>query len=122
MVSIDEFVNSLYKGVNGSQKEIKDFKEEMKSHLIETVNELKHEGKTEEDSLKIAFERFGDSTVITNGLFKLFHKQKRVHWIYFNLCYNFFINWSYFIHLYVPKRFEISKRAEDINTGSPRYC
>lgn len=77
MVSIDEFVNSLYKGVNGSQKEIKDFKEEMKSHLIETVNELKHEGKTEEESLKIAFERFGDSTVITNGLFKLFHKQKK---------------------------------------------
>lgn len=77
MVSIDEFVDSLYKGVNGSEKEIKDFKEEMKAHLIETVNELKNEGKTEEESLKIAYERFGDSKVINNGLFKLFHKQKK---------------------------------------------
>lgn len=74
MVSINEFVDSLYKGVNGNEKEIKDFKEEMKAHLIETVNELKNEGKTEEESLKIAYERFGDSKAINNGLFKLFHR------------------------------------------------
>lgn len=77
MVGIDEFVDSLYKGVHGREKEINDFKEEMKSHLIETVNELKSEGKTEEESLKIAYERFGDSKVINNGLFKLFNKQKK---------------------------------------------
>jgi len=76
MKSIEEFVDSLYKGVDGKPKEISDFKEEMKSHLIETVNELKSEGKTEEESLEIAFKRFGDSGVITNGLFKLFHRQR----------------------------------------------
>jgi hypothetical protein len=77
MMSINEFVDSLYKGINGSEKEIKDFKEEMKAHLVETVNELKNEGKTEEESLKIAYERFGESKVIHNGLFKLFNKQKK---------------------------------------------
>lgn len=77
MISIDEFVDSIYKGINGNEKEIKDFKEEMKEHLIETVNELKNEGKTEEESLKIAYERFGDIKVINNGLFKLFNKQKK---------------------------------------------
>ncbi|KOR26125.1 permease prefix domain 1-containing protein [Clostridium sp. L74] len=77
MISIDEFVDSLYKGINGNEKEIKDFKEEMKEHLIETVNELKSEGNTEEESLKIAYERFGDVKVINNGLFKLFNKQKK---------------------------------------------
>lgn len=77
MMSINEFVDSLYNGINGSEKEIKDFKEEMKSHLVETVNELKDEGKTEEESLKIAYERFGERKIINNGLFKLFNKQKK---------------------------------------------
>ncbi|MHC6180175.1 permease prefix domain 1-containing protein [Clostridium sp. JNZ X4-2] len=77
MMNIDEFVDSLYKGISGSEKEIKDFKEEMKSHLVETVNELKSEGKTEEESLKIAYERFGERKIINNGLFKLFNRQKK---------------------------------------------
>ena len=77
MKNIEEFVDSLYKGVNGKSEEISGFKEEMKAHLIETVNELKNEGKTEEESLKIAYERFGDIKVINTGLFKLFHKQKK---------------------------------------------
>lgn len=77
MVSIEEFVDSLYKGVNGKSKEVDELKEEMKSHLIETVNELKKQGKTEEESLKIAYERFGDTSVITSGLFKIFHKQRK---------------------------------------------
>lgn len=77
MISIDEFINSLYKGVSGEEKEITEFKEEMKVHLVETVNELKHEGKTDEESLKIAYERFGDSKIINNGIFKLFNKQKK---------------------------------------------
>lgn len=77
MMTIDEFIDSLYKGVNGSKKEIGEFKEEMKIHLVETVNELKRDGKTEEESLKIAYERFGDSKLIHNGLFKLFNRQKK---------------------------------------------
>ena len=77
MKSIEEFVDSLYKGVNGKSEEISGFKEEMKLHLIETVDELKKQGKTEEESLEIAFERFGDSSVITIGLFKLFKKQRK---------------------------------------------
>lgn len=77
MMAIDEFIDSLYRGVNGSTKEIGEFKEEMKIHLVETVNELKRDGKTEEESLRIAYERFGDSKLIHNGLFKLFNRQKK---------------------------------------------
>jgi len=77
MESIEEFVESLYKGVNGKSQEISSLKEEMKSHLIETVNELKKQGKTEKESLEIAFERFGDSRLISIGLFKLFNKQRK---------------------------------------------
>lgn len=77
MKSIEEFVDSLYRGVGGKSKEISELKEEMRLHLTETVNELKKQGKTEEEGMKIAYERFGDNTVITNGLFKLFHKQRK---------------------------------------------
>ncbi|MBV4417221.1 hypothetical protein KM803_08885 [Clostridium tyrobutyricum] len=77
MMYIEEFIDSLYRGVNGSKKEIQEFKEEMRIHLTETVNELKSQGKTEEESLKIAYERFGDSNLIHKGLFKLFNRQKK---------------------------------------------
>lgn len=77
MKSIEQFVNSLYKGVDEKSEEISGFKEEMKTHLIETVKELKKEGKTEEESLKIAYERFGDVKIINTGLLNLFHKQKK---------------------------------------------
>ncbi|WP_051560384.1 permease prefix domain 1-containing protein [Clostridium beijerinckii] len=77
MKSIDQFVDSLYKGVDGNLEEISGFKEEMKAHLIETVKELKKEGRTEEESLRIAYERFGEIKIINTGLLNLFHKQKK---------------------------------------------
>ncbi|ABR35696.1 permease prefix domain 1-containing protein [Clostridium beijerinckii] len=77
MKSIDQFVDSLYKGVDGNLEEISAFKEEMKAHLIETVKELKKDGKTEEESLRIAYERFGEIKIINTGLLNLFHKQKK---------------------------------------------
>lgn len=77
MKSIEEFVDSIYKGVGGKSEEIIGFKEEMKLHLIETVDELKKEGKTEDESLKIAYERFGEIKVMNVGLLKLFHKQRK---------------------------------------------
>lgn len=80
MKSIDQFVDSLYKGVDGNLEEISGFKEEMKAHLIETVKELKKEGRTEEESLRIAYERFGEIKIINTGLLNLFHKQKKFIW------------------------------------------
>lgn len=76
MKSIEEFIDSLYKGINGNEKEIQELKEEMKTHLFETVNELKLKGNTEEESLKIAYERFGDNNLLATGLFKLLNKQR----------------------------------------------
>ncbi|MEG0296398.1 MAG: permease prefix domain 1-containing protein [Clostridium sp.] len=77
MKSIDEFVDSIYMGIDRNSEEISGLKEEIKEHLIETVNELRGQGKTEEESLKIAYERFGDVKVINSEIFKLFHKQKK---------------------------------------------
>lgn len=75
MKRIDQFVNSIYAHISG--KEAKELKEEMRSHLLEAVAELKAEGKSEEEAISIALERFGDEKQITRGLFAMFQTQKK---------------------------------------------
>ena len=64
MKEIDVFIDSVYQNVGGNKKEIQDLKAEMKSHLIEAVHELKAEGKTEQEAIEIAINRFGGEKVI----------------------------------------------------------
>ncbi|MCM3743210.1 permease prefix domain 1-containing protein [Sporosarcina luteola] len=75
MKQIDQFVNSIYAHLNG--EEAKELKREMRSHLLETVEELKAEGKSEREAVSIALERFGDEKQITRGLFTIFRSQKK---------------------------------------------
>jgi cytochrome c-type biogenesis protein CcmH/NrfF len=76
MKQIDEFVNSIYADVSG--KEAKEMKEEMRSHLVESVEELKAEGKSEQEAISFAISRFGDEKQITKGLFGIFKAQNKV--------------------------------------------
>lgn len=76
MKQIDEFVNSVYKKASGDKKEIQDLKLEMKNHLLEAVNELKEEGKTEKEAIDIAIERFGGEKEMRNVVRQLFKAQK----------------------------------------------
>ena len=59
MKQIEDFVDSVYHGVGGNEKEIQELKAEMKGHLLEAVHELKKEGKSEQEAINIAIERFG---------------------------------------------------------------
>ena len=76
MKQIDEFVDLIYSDVKG--KEAKELKQEMRSHLLEAVSELKVEGKSEKEAIDIAISRFGDEKQITKGLFTLFKTQNNV--------------------------------------------
>jgi hypothetical protein len=76
MKQIDEFVNSIYDNVSGN--EAKELKEEMRSHLLEAVADLKEEGKSEREAIIIAISRFGDGEQITKGLFSLFKAHNQV--------------------------------------------
>ncbi|WP_207308600.1 permease prefix domain 1-containing protein [Bacillus timonensis] len=76
MKQIDEFVNLIYSDVKG--KEAIELKQEMRSHLLEAVSELKAEGKSEKEAIDIAISRFGDEKQITKGLFTLFKTQNNV--------------------------------------------
>lgn len=76
MKQIDEFVNSIYAHVSG--KEAKELKQEMRSHLLEAVEELKAEGKSESEAVSIAITRFGDEKQITSGLLSMFKAQRKI--------------------------------------------
>lgn len=76
MKRIEEYVDKVYQHVKGNEKEIQEFKEEMKTHLIEAVHELKLEGKTEEEAFQIAIERFGGESELRTVVSELFKIQK----------------------------------------------
>ncbi len=76
MKRIDDFLNSIYRNVEGEQDEIQDFKEEMRVHLLEKVNEHKQNGKTEDEAINLAIEEFGDEKQIKKGLAEFFYMPK----------------------------------------------
>ncbi|MEB2300459.1 permease prefix domain 1-containing protein [Lysinibacillus xylanilyticus] len=76
MKQIDDYLNQLYQGLNSS--EAKESKKEMKMHILEVVNELKSEGKNENEAVKIALNRFGEKKHLNGGLYSLFNSQKKL--------------------------------------------
>ncbi|MED1865762.1 permease prefix domain 1-containing protein [Fictibacillus nanhaiensis] len=77
MKQIDKYIQSIYKDVVGSRNEVEDLKREMRSHLIEAVEELKAEGKTEEEAIRIAINNFGGESQMIKGLSEFFTVQKK---------------------------------------------
>ncbi|MBU3179182.1 hypothetical protein KPL47_23090 [Clostridium estertheticum] len=76
MDRIDKYLNSIYRGASDSSKETEDLKQEMRNHLMQTVRELQENGVTEEESVKIAIERFGEVFQIRNELNHVLSFQK----------------------------------------------
>ena len=68
MKEIDDYIESLYKNSQENSKEVKELKDDMKTHLIETIEELKREGKSQSESIKIALDRFGETAVLEDEL------------------------------------------------------
>ncbi|MBZ9637826.1 permease prefix domain 1-containing protein [Clostridium sp. FP1] len=80
MEQINKYVNSVYKHVGGNKEEIEALKYEMKNHLLQLIEELKSEGKSEEESISIAINRFGEENQIENeliGIFKFVNKKAK---------------------------------------------
>lgn len=59
MKQIEVFVDSVYQNASGNKKEIDELKAEMRSHLLEAVYELKKDGKSDQEAIKLSIERFG---------------------------------------------------------------
>lgn len=76
MKKIEAYVDEVYHSVGGNEKEIEDLKAEMKNHLLEAVDELKREGKSENEAVVIAIDRFGGEEEIRSVVGQLFRAQK----------------------------------------------
>lgn len=71
MKRIEEFINSVYARVDDGQ-EAMELKTEMRTHLLDAVEELKAEGKSEQDAISIALERFGDERMLSGRITEYF--------------------------------------------------
>jgi cytochrome c-type biogenesis protein CcmH/NrfF len=76
MKQIDVFVDSVYKDMNVTNKEVQELKMEMKFHLVEAVYELMEEGKTEQEAIEIAIERFGGEQEMRPVVRQLFQAER----------------------------------------------
>lgn len=76
MNQIESYVDEVYHSIGGNKKEIEELKAEMKNHLLEAVYELKTEGKSEQEAIEIAINRFGGENEIRSVVRQLFKAQK----------------------------------------------
>ncbi|WDL96159.1 permease prefix domain 1-containing protein [Alicyclobacillus sp. ALC3] len=70
-MSIDDYVESLYRGLDG-HGDAAELKEEMRGHLEDAAQRLREEGYSEADSVRIAIERFGDEAAVRRDLSSLY--------------------------------------------------
>lgn len=73
---IEDYVDKVYRHAKGDAQEINDLKMEMKSHLIETVEELKSEGFSEDEAIRMAKERFGEVNELRAQVIEMIQTQK----------------------------------------------
>ena len=77
MNKIEEYINFICKNTRGTKKEIEELKQEMRSHLTQTVQELIADGKNEQESIELAISRFGGKNQIQDELAHVFSIQKK---------------------------------------------
>ena len=71
MDRVENYIKSLSKNMYLSPKEMDDFKDEIRNHLLDSVNELQQQGKSEEESITIALNRFGAEKFVNRELRKV---------------------------------------------------
>lgn len=76
MTKIDSYLDSVFRDSDKSQ-ETNDLKLEMRSHLEHSIKELQESGLTEEESVKVAMDRFGEEFQIRNELTQVLRFQKK---------------------------------------------
>ena len=118
MREIDNYIDSLYKNIDGISKENKEIKETMRTHLIESVEELKLEGFSEKESIKIALERFGEINEIRGELKT--EVERGVKPLLYTVGISLIILIAFFTHL-IFMRFDYIKLLALIIIAVPMY-
>jgi hypothetical protein len=121
MQQIDDYIDSLFKNMDKSSIEVQDLKNEMRLHLMESVRELMKEEKSEEESIRIAIERFGDRQTLGKPLekkYRLYNKFINVLMVVASSCALIFIgilllyNWQ--VSYYYSNRDALFNKADEV--------
>lgn len=112
MGRIEKYIDKIYSGVNESDEETKILKEEMKLHLYDKVKDLMEEGLTEEDSITVALETFGDEVSVSKDVKSIVKNQKKYTNILIRISIILFIVGSLFK---VSAFFAENKFIDDFN-------
>lgn len=115
MKQIDKYVNSIYRDVAGEKQEIEDLKQEMRSHLVEAVEELKAKGKTEEEAIRIAIENFGGKNQIVKGLSEFFKVQKKFTNYVISFALIFLVLGNFFLTTSLSEVKEFNKEVKHLD-------
>ncbi|MGL5380615.1 permease prefix domain 1-containing protein [Clostridium sp.] len=76
MENINKYLDNLYKMDNS--KEALELKEEMRQHLLDSVEELKNDGLDEATAIKMAINRFGDNDSLRKDLNSFLNSHKKL--------------------------------------------
>ena len=127
MKQIDKYVNSVYQNASGDKKAIEELKLEMKTHLLEAVNELKGSGRTEQEAINIAIERFGEEKEMRSLISQLFKAQRAfAKWVLYVGIVLLFLStvvFGYFINIGNERSLEqavISYEIGDLIVDDPK--
>ena len=114
MNKIEKYINFICKNSRGSKKEIEELKQEMRSHLTQTVQELIADGNNEQESIELAISRFGGRNQIQDELAHVFSIQKKFGNIILAVALIFFVaGVSFLIALRVTNN-QFLKRSNDL--------
>lgn len=78
MDRVDSYIDRICKHIDGNTKDIEDFREEMKYHLMESIKEYIVEGKSTEQSITYAITRFGEENNLEEEITKEFKISKKL--------------------------------------------
>lgn len=120
MREIDNYIDLLYKNFDKTSEINEELKEEMKSHLIDTVEELKEEGFSEKESIKIALDRFGEISEIRGELKTV--AEKGIRPLIYTLSISLGILVMFFMFLYLNiERLDYVKLPALMMVAVPMY-
>lgn len=101
MKQIDDYIDAICQDIDADAEELAEIKAEMRSHLLEAVEELRAQGKSEEESIYIALSRFGDHGDIQSGLKDVLQQQKHFAKKIFRVALSFLVVGLLFMTLFI---------------------
>jgi len=114
MNKIEAYINFICENSRGSKREIEDLKQEMRSHLTLTVQELMADGKNEQESIELAISRFGGKNQIQDELAHVFSIQKKFGNVMLAVALIFFVAGVSFLIAERVTNTQFIKRSNDL--------